>query len=339
MGCSARLHAEPLGITRPIRRVAPRPHNLEAASACRAGRKLRYRSSPTSAISHARTSARRNRGAYGWLHLLALILAWIDGPASAQTDDPNQEHPSILVTVQRDGYTISGLAVHAVDVAKFKYGVALFPGHPGILRLQSEQGTPRFDMRGNFLVRSRRHWLDDETLVVLVDAPSNEWSSFSQRFRETARYGEDIAALLAQAGRRFQVDDWTFVGTSEGSISAFHAARMNPTLARRIILTASLFAANRNGPGLSGVTLSAVRVPMLWVHHEDDPCRFTPYRSAREFAQRSQSPLVTVRGGGPGGGDPCQARTSHGFIGVERQTVLAMRDWIKTGKAPSEVTP
>ena len=32
----------------------------------------------------------------------------------------------------------------------------------------------------------------------------------------------DVAALLTEVGRRFGVEDWTFVGTSEGSVSAFH---------------------------------------------------------------------------------------------------------------------
>ena len=72
-----------------------------------------------------------------------------------------------------------------------------------------------------------------------------------------------MAALLKEAARRFGVEDWTFVGTSEGSVSAFHAARMNPGLARRMILTASLFQASRNGPGLSKVTWDGVSARLL----------------------------------------------------------------------------
>jgi hypothetical protein len=33
------------------------------------------------------------------------------------------------------------------------------------------------------------------------------------------------------------------------------------------------------------------------------------------------------------------ARTQHGFIGAERATVHAMRDWVKSGIAPAEVRP
>jgi hypothetical protein len=171
-----------------------------------------------------------------------------------------------------------------------------------------------------------------------VDAPSDQWSTFDQRFREHPRYGADVAALLKEVAQRHGVEDWTFVGTSEGSVSAFHAARMNPGLARRIILTASLFQATRNGPGLSRVTWEGLSAPILWVHHENDPCTYTPYGDALRFAEKSRSPLVTVRGGDPGRGDACQAFTAHGFVGIERETVTAMRSWVKTGVVPSTVT-
>ncbi len=266
--------------------------------------------------------------------LLVVVLA-----APLRLPAAEAEHSTDVVTAGREGYSISGLALHLAGASRFKYGVALFPGHPGIMRLRVEGDAPRFEMGGNFLVRSRRHWLDDETLVLVVDAPSDEWSSFSQTFRATPRYGADVGALIDAATQRYGIEDWSFIGTSEGSVSAVHAARMNPQRARRVILTASVFNASRNGPGLSDVDFSALTVPLLWVHHESDPCRYTPYRSARAYAQRTQSPLVTVRGGGPESGDPCRARSAHGFVGVERQTVQAMHAWIKTGKAATEVAP
>jgi hypothetical protein len=275
-----------------------------------------------------------------WRHCFyVLLLAWLAVPPWVHAADPNADFPAGVVTVTRDGYTVAGLATHAGGATQFKYGIALFPGHPGIMRLVAEGGEPRFEMRGNFLVRSRRHWLDAETLVLVIDAPSDQWSSFSQTFRATARYGADVGVLVDEAARRYGVEDWTFVGTSEGSVSAFHAARMNPQRVRRVILTASVFIPSRNGPALSDADFTRIAAPLLWVHHADDPCRFTPYRSARDYAQRTRSPLVTVRGGGPESGDPCHARTAHGFVGVERQTVQAMHAWIKTGKPAAEVSP
>jgi len=273
---------------------------------------------------------------------LVLLLSSVPQFGYAQSDnspptDPNLAHPTQLVTVAIQNYTISGLVTHLKDAKTLKYGVALFPGHPGILRLREENGQFRFDLRGNFLIRSRRHWHDDETLVVVVDAPSDQWNTFYQQWRETPRYGADVAALLKEVGQKFKLEDWTFVGTSEGSISAFHAARMNPDLARRMILTSSVFQEGKNGPGLLHVSFDGVRPRILWVHHQDDPCPFTSYLEAKRFAQKSMSPLVTVRGGGPVRGGPCDPFTQHGFVGIEIPTIRAMKDWIKTGAVPNDV--
>lgn len=275
--------------------------------------------------------------------LVALLLSTLQmgcaQPGVAPGGDPNLSYPNEIVKVAVGDHTIAGLVTHLPEARTFTYGMALFPGHPGVMRLREEGGKPRFALGDNFLVRSRRHWLDDETLVVLVDAPSDQWATFPQRFRETPRYGADVAALLAEIARRYGVRDWTFVGTSEGSISAFHAARMNPGLARRVILASSVFAASQYGPGLSGIAWRDLSAPLLWVHHENDPCPYTSYRDAQQFAQGSRSPLVTVRGGGPERGGACQAYTAHGFVGVERETVTAMRTWVKTGVVPHDVAP
>jgi len=270
--------------------------------------------------------------------LLAVILIAGARAAAAQAaDDPNSQQVNSVLTVPLKDYSISGLVTHSPQAKTFRYGIALFPGYPSIMKLREEAGQPRFELGGNFLIRSRRHWVDDETLVISVDAPSDQWASFSQQFRQDPRYGADVAALLAEAGRRYAVSDWTLVGTSEGTVSAFHVARMNPGLAQRLILTASLFVSGRNGPGLSGVGWDGLAPRLLWVHHESDPCSYTPYRSARQFAEASRSPLLTVRGGGPSSGAPCEARSAHGFVGIERETVLAMRSWVKTGAVPADV--
>jgi hypothetical protein len=203
------------------------------------------------------------RSLIGFLAVLAAAPVW------GQVEE--------VVAAKLERYSIAALVMRLETANAFKHGIALFPGHPGILKLQVENGEPRFDLRGNFVVRSRRHWLDDETLVVVLDAPSDEWNGFSQHFRASARYGADVARLLAEVSQRFPVQGWTFVGTSEGTVSAFHAARMNPTLAQRLILTAALFEPSRSGPGLAGTTLGDVSAPLLWVHHAEDPCRFTPY--------------------------------------------------------------
>lgn len=262
--------------------------------------------------------------------LPGMALALAASGAAAQSEE--------VLSVQRAGYTISALAMHREGAAALPQGIALFPGHPGILKIRSAGGEPTYEQKGNFLIRTRRFWVDGETLVLSVDAPSDQWANFPQYFRATPRYGEDIAALLGAAAQKYGVREWTFVGTSEGSISAYQAARMNPALARRLILTSSLFDASRNGPGIGIPEAGALPALTLWVHHADDGCRYTPYATAQRAAQRSGKLLVTVRGGGPGRGDACQAFRAHGYVGIERATVEAMRQWVKTGSAPAEVS-
>jgi hypothetical protein len=267
----------------------------------------------------------------------ALALAALCGTAGAQArKDANLAFPHEVLTVKRDGYTVSALVTHARGRQSFTQGVALFPGHPGIMKIESAE---QFELKGNFLIRTRRFWVDDETVVLSVDAPSDQWSNFPQYFRATPRYGDDIAALLQAAAQKYGVREWTFVGTSEGSVSAFHAARMNPSLAHRLILTSSVFESSRNGPGLSDVKLESLPARTLWVHHAEDGCRFTPYRDAQDFAKRSGKPLLTVHGGGPGKGGECEAFRAHGYVGVERATVEAMKTWVRTGGAPADVQP
>ncbi|MFM9967370.1 MAG: hypothetical protein ACKVQK_03045 [Burkholderiales bacterium] len=268
--------------------------------------------------------------------LFALIMLAANMVA-AQQNNPNLELPNQVVTVNRGDYTIAGLVTHAEGQKKFKYGIAIFPGSPGIMKITEENGQPRYGQTGNFLVRSRRHWVDEQTLVVAVDAPSDQWNFFNQFFRATPRYGADVKALIDDVTRRYAIEDWTFVGTSEGSVSAFHAARMNASLAQRVILTSSVFLPGRNGPALATVDWGELRAKLLWVHHAEDSCRFTPYHEAQRLAERTKSPLVTVRGGGPFRGDPCEAFYPHGFVGLEREVVLAMRSWITSAVVPADI--
>src|ERR1044071_88276 len=144
--------------------------------------------------------------------VLAVAVSLAPPPAGAQVDE--------IVTAKLDGHSIAALVTRQEGAKAFKHGIAIFPGHPGILKLHQENGQPEYEQRGNFLVRSRRHWLDEEMLVAVLDAPSDQWSTFHQDFRATPRYGTDIAAVLAEVSKLYPVAQWTFVGTSEGSVSA-----------------------------------------------------------------------------------------------------------------------
>ena len=65
------------------------------------------------------------------LALVACLFAW---HAHAQVDE--------IVTAKLDGHTIGALVTRLEQAKAFKHGIAIFPGHPGILKLHEENGQP-----------------------------------------------------------------------------------------------------------------------------------------------------------------------------------------------------
>jgi hypothetical protein len=273
--------------------------------------------------------------------LASLVLAALcacTAPRAAQAADPNAAFANEVIVAPLAGRSISALVTHRPGAARFTHAIALFPGSPGHMNLRVEDGAIRYDLGGNFLVRARRHFIEEGFLTVVIDAPSDQQDGFLQAFRETPRYGEDVKAVLAAVAARFGALDWTFIGTSEGSVSAAHAARMLPQEAKRVALTASVVLPSLRGRGLEAADVTAIKIPVLWVHHRDDPCQYTQYSRVKGYAEGTGTPLLTVTGAAGQRGQPCMAFTEHGFVGREVRTIKAILAWIRTGQVPPDVT-
>jgi pimeloyl-ACP methyl ester carboxylesterase len=271
-----------------------------------------------------------------WPPLLACAALLLATPAPAQ--DPNAALDNEVVVAQLPGRSIAGLVSTQPGAKSFTHGLVLFPGSPGYGNLRAEDGEIKYGQRGNFLVRARRHFIEDGVLTVVIDAPSDQQGKFSHAFRETPRYGDDVQALLDAVSKKYGPLEWTFIGTSEGSVSAAYAAGLLPALPSRVILTASLVSPSGGGRGLEVSDVRKIKVPVLWVHHRDDPCRYTPYFRVRNYAEETKTPLLTVTGTGNAYGNACEPYTQHGFIGVEIKTAKAILEWIRTGRVPPDVT-
>lgn len=273
------------------------------------------------------------------IYIVGTILL-IALPASAQERPKDGALVDEVVVVPVQDHRISVLLTHRAGETKFTRAVALFPGEPGRGNLRAENGEIQYDnQRGNFLVRARRHFLEPGVLAVVVDAPSDQQSGlFTHAFRASERYGQDIKAMIAAITKRFGAMDWTFIGHSEGVVSAAHAARMLPSEARRVALASSLTSPNYQGAGLTLADAKKINVPILWVHHKNDPCRFTSYSRAKDFAGETRSPLLTVTGSKGSRGEACKPYTEHGFVGMEQPTIKAINEWIRTGQPPTNVS-
>lgn len=270
---------------------------------------------------------------------LAIVGLCLGLAASAQ--DAALEEGVTTVSLPRG--TELNLVVSKKPGSKPTTAVLLFPGYPGVLRVEQQAGgAPEYQLRGNFLVRARRHLVSDSVMTVLVDCPKDRWTNCDDSYRTSDQHAADIVAVIDKLKADQGVARIYLIGTSYGTVSsAFLARKLDGRIDGAI--HSSTFTDPRAGRGrgpVHGLAMwefdwSAARVDQLFVHHHDDPCPLTQYRSIA--ARRGNIPLITVEGAKGVRGEPCEAFSQHGFVGRERPVMLAIGEWIATRKVTETV--
>ena len=207
-----------------------------------------------------------------------------------------------------------------------KATLLLLPGGGGSIGMKG--AVPTSD---NFLVRSRDHFAAQGFHVAIVGKPSDR-DELDSNFRAGAAHVEDLRLVVERLRKDLGQPVW-LVGTSRGTISAAAAAiALDPSTLAGIVLTASVTNGMRAAP-VPGLALAEIRVPVFVVHHRRDACRScVPHEAARIIDGLTRAPvkkLLLVDGGGGAGGDPCEPLHWHGFIGMEREAVAAIAEWIR----------
>lgn len=214
--------------------------------------------------------------------------------------------------------------------------VILFAGGHGGLGLRSAT-----DMKwgaGNFLVRSRNHFLAEGFIVAVADAPSDHAAGMNAVFRMSSEHAADIAAMAAHLRQVADVPVW-LVGTSMGTFSAARGAIGGKGIAG-LVLTSTITRAKAewnirtsHPAGVGSMALQQVTVPTLILSHRRDGCAITPASDGPALkAKFTKAPRVEVRtldGGLPPKSDPCEAMAEHGFLGVEKEAVATIASFIK----------
>ncbi|GAB3776292.1 hypothetical protein GCM10028796_53520 [Ramlibacter monticola] len=202
-------------------------------------------------------------------------------------------------------------------------------GHLGIY----DNGSLRNE--GNFLVRSRSLFVEAGYAVVLVDTPSDR-RELRGDFRESAEHATDLGAAIGWARRTFGKPVWV-VGTSRGTQSAVNAAVRLQGEARPdgVVLTSTILESTRFGTStarpVQEMDLAQLSLPVLVLHHAQDPCQVCPPGRLPELMARlpaARSELVTYTGG-RSQGQPCEAFSFHGFNGIEPRVVGDIAAWIR----------
>lgn len=213
---------------------------------------------------------------------------------------------------------------------KPKAAVILFAGGNGGIQIQPDGRILR---GGNFLVRSRQLFADQDFTTVVIDAPSDRQSyPYLSGSRQTAEHVADVKAVMAWLRQQAAIPVW-LIGTSRGTQSAAWVATQLATAdggPDGIVLTSTMLT-DRASRAVPEMELDRLHIPVLVVHHRDDACRYCLLSDMPRLMDRLTAPprreLIVVEGG-TSVGDPCEARAWHGFNGIERDVVRRITAWI-----------
>jgi len=187
--------------------------------------------------------------------------------------------------------------------------IIVIPGSSATTTILADGGTP--ENGGNFLMRVRSKFTAAGYAVAVAADPT------------------DLApaiAIMRQIARPV-----VLIGTSNGTIVATDNARR---LRRRgpdaLVLTSTVGVANMHfARAVDAEQLSAVSVPILFVHAANDQCRASRLDDAREIARHVPgSTFLTFTAVQTNDPDPCGPYSAHGFWGTEQAVVDAIVAWI-----------
>ncbi len=209
----------------------------------------------------------------------------------------------------------------------------LFAGGDGQIKLGAD-GTPAAGT--NFLVRTRDTWVQQGMAVAIPDVPDNQRSLYNHR--TSADYAADIGQIVAYVRTQTKAPIW-LVGTSQGTNAAVGgASRMTKGEIAGIVLTSLADAAGRQarieGNRLRGRSRSHRRACA-------DPLPFRrqmrDHAAGRRRAHQGRAQIIAQGRGGDGerGLPPisdlrCEAKSEHGFYGIEDSVVAQIAAWIKS---------
>ena len=214
--------------------------------------------------------------------------------------------------------------------------VILFAGGHGRLGLQSASSMTWG--AGNFLVRSRDKFAAHDFMVAVIDAPSDRSQGMNGIFRMSNAHAGDIGAVAAYLKKQAEIPVW-LVGTSMGTFSAAGGAIALRSIDGLVLSSTITRAkpdwkiAQSHRDGVASMALHEVAVPTLIVSHKSDGCSLTPAADAPKLRKRltraAKVDIALLDGGDPPVSDPCEAKSQHGFLGIEAEAVGTVARFIK----------
>ncbi len=209
----------------------------------------------------------------------------------------------------------------------------VIPWGNGRINLRTKDGKIIHDVNNTPFIRNTALLHERAIGLAMPDVPSDRSKGINVTFRKGREHADDLKAVLKDLRTRYPKARIYFATSGNGAVSA-------------------LFAAGNLGRDLDGIVLtgadssqvhaydhSAVRIPVLMMHHAADSCDASPFIEAKEIADRYAFTLVPFSGGAPDKDkNPCLSRTKHGLFGLDGKFVETVGGWI-TGQKLASPTP
>jgi len=191
---------------------------------------------------------------------------------------------------------------------------------------------------GNQLVRTRADYSKAgfATLVPDIAPDLKQGSGGVPRYRWSHDYARDIGAYVAHM--RAIAAPVTLIGTSRAALSVAKAAAQLSSGAERpdaiVITSGMLMHVDHRQPSVERNVsdLARIRQPVLLIFHARDGCPYTPAAStarAKRLMPGAQRIDVVRLTGGSASGEPCEARSHHGFAGQDQEVVKTVTAWLR----------
>lgn len=265
-----------------------------------------------------------------WPAVALLLLALAAAPCQAAGGEPAAAETLARIPT-RPGVTVNALLLMPPGPDKPRAAVIFFPGDKGDVGVGGEEARPTLKRTGNFLVRTRQAFAARGIAVLVADAPSDQPGGMSPHFRFSDENVADIAALAAFMKQRTGLAPW-LSGTSMGAISASFAGVRLKDAVVGLVLSSSVTRVSKKWDmpplrvrGALDAGLESLRVPVLVVRHRDDACSTSPpdngARMLEALWNAPKKELLTFEGGKTPESGPCEARSQHGYFGIEDEVV------------------
>jgi hypothetical protein len=236
-----------------------------------------------------------------WFGLALALFSWQPARASEEL---------ISTAVHASGFSKGQTIPYVLDSegSKPKYVIILFPGGAGTFDPRMENGKLVYAFGRNFLVRSRKFLVDEQFATVTTNSTQSE---------------ERIQGLLDDIETRFPDAKIYLMGTSNGTGYTIALAGYLSDKIAGEIHTASL-------NSIYSLDTRKYKNRHLLVHHRRDACFLTLFSTAKAASEKYGTQFIAMEGG-VSIGDACEPAAYHGFNGIERETMDAIKKWILAG--------